>query len=221
MDISQDRSRQPATSRGLGIHYTSPVKKRPGKRKTQVMTTTVFDATRKRQRLETDLAAMLATELPVIPEEEPGLMDDDVCGQGYNIEEEVAYIGNWAELPGKESFDPTSQEPEGLDYGLPKPYPEKDTDSYDKNLGNKESAQTKKKRVTPNQATFVLYEKWKALLPQLVDDVLIYTTASVGTAIRTVGPELKGVCSSPSLCSKSSDMKATKVTCLYFDRKSD
>ena len=221
MDISQERSRQPATSRGLGMHFTSPMKKRPGKRKTQVMTTTAFDATRKRQRLQADLAAMLATELPVIPEEEPGSMDDGVSGQSCTIEEEVVGIGNWAELPGQGPFDPTGQEPGGFDYGFPELYPENYTNSGDKNLQNNESAQTKKKRITPDQATLVLYKKWKDLLPLLVDDILAYTAASVGAAIQTVGPELKGLCYSPSSCPKSSDLKATNVTCLYFDRKSD
>jgi len=218
MDISQERSRQPATSHGLGSHFTSTVKKRPGKRKTQVMTTTVFDAASKRQCLEADLATMLATELPVIPEEEPGLMDDGVCGQ-INIEEEVADVGNWAELPGQpeEPFDPTSQQPEGFDYGSSESYPENYTDNT---LGNPESAQKKKKRITPDQATFALHEKWKALLPLLVDDILAYTTASVSAPIQIVGNELKGLCYSPSSCSKLSDLKVTKVTCLFFDHRS-
>ena len=49
----------------------SLVKRQPGKWKTQVMATTTFDTTCKRQHLEADLAAMLATstELHVIPEE--------------------------------------------------------------------------------------------------------------------------------------------------------
>ena len=40
------------------------------------MTTTAFDATCKRQRLQAEVAAMLAAELPMIPEEELGLMDN-------------------------------------------------------------------------------------------------------------------------------------------------
>jgi hypothetical protein len=179
------------------------------------MTTTVFDATSKWQRLEADLMMMLATELPVIPEEEPGLMDDGVCGQ-INIEEEVADVENWVELPGQpeEPFDPTSQQLEGFDHGSP-------AENYtDNTFGNLESAQKKKKSITPDQATFVLHENWKALLPLLVDDILAYTTASVGALIQTVGPELKGFCYSPSLCSKLSDLNVTKVTCLYFDHGS-
>ena len=46
------------------------------------MTMTAFDATRKRQRLQADLEAMLATELPVIPEEEPDLKDERTTRTG-------------------------------------------------------------------------------------------------------------------------------------------
>jgi len=64
MDISQDRSHQPGTSHGLGAHFTSLVKKRPQKWKTQVLTSTTlsttFDVTCKRQCLQADLAAILA-----------------------------------------------------------------------------------------------------------------------------------------------------------------
>jgi hypothetical protein len=188
------------------------------------MTMTAFDATRKRQRLQADLEAMLATELPVIPEEEPDLMDESVEAEGYR-----------RELPGQEPFDPTSQElPEGFDHGFPGTYPENYTDvdhafpeNHPDNSSdsgddrNQESVQAKKKRITPDQATFILYDKWKALLPLLLDDILAYTTTSVGVAIQTVGSELRGLCRSPSTCSKSLDLKATKVTCLYFDRKLD
>ena len=70
MDISRDRSRQPATSRGLGAHFTTPEKKRPGKRKTQVMTTTTFDAARKRQRLEAEC---------VEEQRRLGMESDNIC----------------------------------------------------------------------------------------------------------------------------------------------
>ena len=71
------------------------------------------------------------------------------------------------------------------------------------------------KHITPDQATTILYEKWKAALPLLVDEILAYTTSSVGAAIQPVASELQGICSPVSY---SSDLKTTKVTCLYFDR---
>jgi len=210
MDISQERSRQPATSRGLGTHFTSPVKKRPGKRKTRVMTTIAFDAGRKRQRLQADLDEILASELPVIPEEEAGPT------HGRHIEEQLEVVAKGEEPPEQEPSNLNCQGPEDLGCGVPESYPEDDNI-----LGNQEPAPTKKRRITPNQAATILHEKWNALLPLLVDDILVYSTTSVGTPIQTVGSELKGLCSSPSSCSNSSDLKATKVTCLYFDRKLD
>jgi hypothetical protein len=207
MDISQDRSRQSATSRGFGAHFMSPVKKRPGKRKTQVMTTTAFDATRKRQRLQADVAALLATELPVIPEEEPGLMESS--GQ---VEEELNAVGEVPEvsLEGSSGQDLNLEALEGSNNGFFKTESTYSGNDYTCNIS--EGQGLEKKRVTPDQATTILYEKWKATLPLLVDEILAYTTASVGAAIQPVGEELQGLC-----CSL--DVKTTKVTCLYFDRK--
>lgn len=211
MDISQVRSRQPATSCGLGAHFTSPAKKRPGKRKTQVLTSIAFDATRKKQRLQEDLAAMLATELPVIPEEEFGLTDS---GGQIRVEDERQAIEELPEgLSGQEPFDLTDNLEEA-EFGFYQTHPES-TCSDDNISGSHSSMPMKdtRKRITPDQATTILYEKWKVALPLLVDDILAYTTTSVGAASKPVGSELRSIC-----C--SSDVKTTKVTCLYFDRTS-
>ena len=72
-----------------------------------------------------------------------------------------------------------------------------------------------RKRITFDQATTILYKKWKVALPLVVDEILTYTTASVGAAIQPVGSELRGICYS------SEDIKTTQVACLYFDRMSD
>jgi len=208
MDISQDRSRQPATSSGLGIHFTSPVKKRPPKQKSQVMMTTTFDAICKRQCLQAEVEAMLATELPIIPEEE--------AEPDKGVEEE----GHREELSGHdlEPFNSTNRElPEGFDHGFLEVYPEHSTNSGDNVVGNQEPKN--RRHITSDQVTIILYDKWKALLLLLLDDLLAYTTASVGAAVQTVGSKLQGPCHSPSTCSKSLDLKATKVTCLYFDHK--
>lgn len=177
------------------------------------MTTTAFDATRKKQRLQDKLDALLATEVPVIRRRKPGPMDDIVPGE-RNMEEEREDVETREEpeaLLGQDSLD-AGQDPEG---GLLESYPQHNTDSSDNILGNQGM---KKKRITPDQATTILYEKWKALLPLLVDDILAYTSASIGIATQTVGSEIKGLCRTSS-CSGLSDLKVTKVTCLYFDRQ--
>jgi hypothetical protein len=214
MDSSRDRSRQPATSRGFGAHFTTPEKKRPGKRKTQVMTTTAFDAARKRQRLDAEIAEMLATALPVIPEEESVLMDS---GGPTGVADELKAVEEVGGS-GPDSLDPTSNlEDSGFDYGFYQTHPQESTyESNDNVSGTHAPIPTKetRRRITPDQATTNLYEKWKASLPLLVDDLLAYMTASVGAAIQPVGSELEGRC-----CSL--DVKTTKVTCLYFDRTSN
>ena len=176
------------------------------------MTSTAFDATRKKQRLQEDLAAMLATELPVIPEEEFGLTDS---GGQIGVEDERQAIEEVPEgSSGWEPFDLTGNLEEA-EYGFYQTHPEESTCSDDNISGSHTPIPMKdtRKRITPDQATTILYEKWKVALPLLVDDILAYTTTSVGAAIKPVGSELRSIC-----C--SSDVKTTKVTCLYFDRTS-
>ena len=212
MDISRDRSRQPATSRGFGAHFTTPEKKRPGKRKTQVMAITTFDAARKRQRLEAEIAEMFTAALPVIPEEASGLMDS---GGPTGVADELKAVEEVGGS-GPDSLDPTSNlEDSGFDYGFYQTHPQESNDNVS-GIRTHTPIPTKetRRRITPDQAATNLYEKWKASLPLLVDDLLAYMTASVGGALQPVASELEGRC-----CSL--DIKTTKVTCLYFDRKSN
>src|SRR6266567_1510956 len=205
MDVSWDRSRQPATSRGLRAHFTSPQKKRPGKRRTQVMAMTTFDAPRKRQHLQAELEALLATELPVVPEAESELMDG---GGPSGVADELQVEG----LLGQDSLDPTTDVVDsGFDYGFHQPHSQDSAYPDNKCSGTHALIPTKEpqKRVTPDQATTVLYEKWKESLPLLVDELLSYQSASVGAAIQPVGSELQGRC-----CLV--DVKTSKVTVLYF-----
>jgi len=179
------------------------------------MTTTAFDATRKRQRLQADVAAMLAAELPVIPEEELGLMDNaGPVEEQFNPNGEVpTQVLDVEGSSGQDLFDQTGEleELEGSNIDFVQTehtYPGNNlTDNISEGQG------LKKKRITPDQATTILYEKWKATLPLLVDELLAYTVASVGAAIQPVDLDLEGVC-----CSL--DVKTTRVTCLYYDRMS-
>jgi len=173
------------------------------------MTTTTFDAAHKRQCLEAEIAEMLATELPVIPEEDSVLMDS---GGPTGIADElkpVEEVGG----SGPDSLDPTSNwEDSGFDYGFYQTHPQEFTNSNNNVSRTHAPIPTKgtRRRITPDQATTNLYEKWKASLPLLVDDLLAYMTGSVGAAIQPIGSELEGRC-----CSL--DVKTTKVDCLYFD----
>jgi hypothetical protein len=207
MGISRDQGRQPATAHGMGTHYASPTKKRPGKRKTQVLTTIAFDTARKRQRLASRIEQIMSKDLPVMTEE------DDEKLEGYPQE-----IGDIDEQTEWAPFHGGSEAQESFDHGL-----EDDSNHHHHHpsdgfgLHTEEEASTKKKRITPDQATLILYEKWKTALPSLVDDLLVYTTVSSGIPLQPAASELTLLCPTPTSC--PSDEKSTNVTCLYFDRK--
>jgi hypothetical protein len=153
------------------------------------LTSIAFDATHKKQQLQEELAAMLATELPVIPEEEFGLVDS---GGQIRVEDECQAIEEMPEgLSGQEPFNLTGNLEEAK-YGFYQTHPEESTCSDDNILGSYMPIPMKdtQKCITPNQATTILYKKWKVALPLLVDDILAYTTTSVGAAIKPVGSEL-------------------------------
>ncbi|KIM49642.1 hypothetical protein M413DRAFT_21821 [Hebeloma cylindrosporum] len=142
MHSSRERARQQDTFRGLGEHFTSPVKKGLGKRKTQGMATNAFDGTRKRQRLHDEIVAILATELPVISKGERVQMGDDAPGERYAASEcEDGEIGE--EPSGQDSLGATGQdsESEGSDCALNETYPQYDSDSSDAILGNQNQFQ--------------------------------------------------------------------------------
>jgi hypothetical protein len=170
------------------------------------MATTTFDAPRKWQHVQAELEALLATELPVVPEAESELMDSGPSG----VADELQVEG----LSGQDLLDPTTDtEDSGFDYGFYQPdsaYPNDNFSGTHAPIPMKEPW----KWVTPDQATTVLYEKWKESLPLLVDELLGYQRASVGAAIQPVGSELQGHC-----CLV--DVKTSKVTVLYFDRISN
>jgi hypothetical protein len=163
------------------------------------MTTVAFDPAHKRQCLEAWIEEIMSRKLPCIPEEK------EVQGQ----HDEVERLSMLEELPG------------GItDQGKLPSEGELDINYHPEGPGTHEEALLpKKKRITPNQATFNLYEKWKTTLPCLVDDLLAYTTTSVGAPICTAASELSIHCLTPMSC--LSDMKLTSVTCLYYDRTSN
>ena len=111
------------------------------------MATTTFDTTRKRQCLEADLAAMLATstELHVIPEEESGLMNSG--GQNVVRDEFKAKV-EVEGLSGGEPFDLSGnwEELGGLNYGSYQTHPQ-DFTSDDNILGR--PMKETRKRITP------------------------------------------------------------------------
>ena len=92
------------------------------------MTTTAFDAARKRQRLDAEIAEMLATALPVIPEEESVLMDSGGLTGVADELKAVEEVGG----SGLDSLDPTSNlEDSRFDYRFYQTHPQESTYSND------------------------------------------------------------------------------------------
>jgi hypothetical protein len=69
-----------------------------------------------------------------------------------------------------------------------------------------------RRRIVPNEAGIRLYNKWIALIPNLVDPFLAYITSSTGSRIVPVSDDLHSECG--AMCVKTS----TRILCLYFDR---
>ena len=155
---------------------------------------------------------MLAIELPVIPEEESVVMHDGVSGQ-ISIEEDLENVGNGEGLRRGTIRPNRLGTREGFDHGFPEMYPE---NTRPQRLGKPATTTNERKRNVPLP---IKQPSLSTRSGRVLNDIVAYTTASVGTAIQPVGSELKGLCYSPFSCSKSADLKATKVTCPYFERK--
>ena len=64
-------------------------------------------------------------------------------------------------------------------------------------------------------ASILLYQRWRDLLPSLVDPLLEYISTSLGK-VATAPQELRGLCQSPETCT----VKSSSVFCLFVDRAS-
>lgn len=186
--LSHRRARQSAVTGGLGNHDSSPNKKRNEKRKTQVTTSSSFDAAAKKRRLEATLIQLLAPH-----------------SSSASTDKQIDNDNDWEDI----DMDETPIEPTLDDETLPQPENEIVTQSDDGNCKPK----GRPKRLTPNQATQNLYDSWRLLLPTLVDDLLAYTSDSVGSVVKHVEGELHGECTTGCIS------KVSKITCLYYDRE--
>jgi hypothetical protein len=70
------------------------------------------------------------------------------------------------------------------------------------------------RRTLPDRSTDILYTRWKALIPTLIEPHLKYSTRMLATALQTVPPVISA-CAAP-LCPQ----KQTPIVCLFFDSKS-
>jgi len=183
------------------MHFTSPVKSRTPKRKTQTMASSAWNLQAKKKRLDAELAALLSE-----PSKPLGLVSEDWDGMGSSgASGDMCVDNNTASGFTKNSpmFDV------GLDL------------LHAHNVSNKTEdvqptvdAAAKEKRLTPDQAALRLCTSWKALLPTLTDDLLGYYDLSSGKPLQAISLVYSEACPDGTCTSK----KSTNILCLYFDR---
>lgn len=181
--LSRQRGQLPASSSGLGVHFSSPTKgRRAPVRKTQKYASSALDFATRKRRLDAELAALLNPCSAPTPHE-------------YEQSQEFVTPGVDASQTDWDMVEETlgSTGPFELDHP---------------------QADSKPKRLTPDQAALNLAQKWKDLLPSLLPDLLAYYASSNGRQIHPVGQALAEPC--PTL--SCHDCKTTNVLALYFDR---
>ena len=94
---------------------------------------------------------------------------------------------------------------------------EEDRGAVDLDVGTSPSAvNASPKRLAPDQSERNLYATWNSLLPTLVEDILSYTSATVGLPERVAESTLSSNCQAvPQNCVT----KTTQVLCLYLNRE--
>ncbi|KZP10892.1 hypothetical protein FIBSPDRAFT_989058, partial [Athelia psychrophila] len=71
-----------------------------------------------------------------------------------------------------------------------------------------------KRRTQPNAAGYHLYDKWKQIVPSLVDEYLRYTNATIG---KPVGPGCPSEIPRSDCACGNEKVKLSRLTCLYYD----
>jgi hypothetical protein len=202
MNISQERGKLLSCTSGLGAHFTSPIKARNPKRKTHIQAANTIDPASKRQRLEAELAQLLAHS----PQCEQTARWSDPCVDGEECSNK-AFDSEYDSV--ERTGDNLYHDAETYSDFISEPPSSSMLDA---------SANQKSRRLTPDQAAVNLFAKWQATVPTLVSDILSYYNSSVGHQIKPVKDLVQEGCPLRSSCA---DFKSSKVLCLYFDRKFD
>lgn len=173
----------------IGPSYLSPVKRRDKRKSTTYVQPLGYDA--KRLRLEEELRmlqkpislGLTGTSKPPVTNEPPGISDDLANLQPSSPEQEPSGTFHYDDIP------------------------------FHDDIVQPEDAVTKPRRTVPDQTAITLYERWKALLPRLVDPYLEHFSRTIGKPLRSI-TSLDGRCS--GICG---GQKKTPIRCLFHDRK--
>lgn len=194
--LSRFRGQQGSVTLGAGCHVTSPEKRARKRKSQQAKATTSLDAARKRRALEREVARLFGHSTS--SDSESHSMDTSQSNfqldDAMKIDEQAPdENGAWVDVPNHDHEDTPP-------------------------CSTTMSSMPRMRRTSPSDATIVLFAKWRALLPTLVEPLLSFTSDSIGKPPQFINQDLKGKCiRGPALCS----IKDTKVLCIQFGRKFD
>ena len=189
--LSKSRAKQPAT-KGFGRVYRSPKKRRNAyKSSTYVACLGLEDKVR---QLKDKLAELQGHTIGEVldAEEEEGL------GQCNRHSDDDSPFGLWND-DSSQAQDTCMEEPPDARTSVP-------------SLPSTPIS-AKVRRIGPDAAANLLYDQWKALIPRLVDPLLLFLSSTKGTKYTPLSG-LRSSCLHPDLCAS----KSKTVLCLFFDR---
>ncbi|PPQ70113.1 hypothetical protein CVT26_013398 [Gymnopilus dilepis] len=189
MVVSRERGKQPAIRSGLGNNFQSPKKKRSSYFRTSRTAWKILNPESEKQKLMAQMAEMYAEKVV-------DSADSRCIPSTY---------GNHVEYVPPE------------DQGVMWEGDVEDIDS-DVEIPSRPIAPSvangSLRRIIPDQSERNLYSTWNSLLPTLVDDILSYTSATVGLPGRVADSTLSSNCRAVA---QECGTKSTKVLCLYLN----
>ena len=181
--LSKARAKQPAT-KGFGRVYRSPKKRRDSRKSSTYVTSLGLED--KVRRLKEKLAELQGrTGEGEVVDMEEGNGDDGSFVGFLNDDSSQAQDDSMDEPDTRTSLPPLPRTP------IP----------------------SKTRRIGPDAAANLLYDQWKALLPRLVDPLLLFLSTTKGTKYSPLSG-LRSSCLHPDLCAT----RSRTVLCLFFDR---
>lgn len=180
------RSHQPASRNGLGIQFTSPIKQRSAKAKVAFKG---YAHIASQEHLKAKLQALLDSEQG-----------------GPNITEPRGQE-EWVDI----NESPQAQE-EWVDT---EPLHEADRNDLDVNDESDSQPPPLHRRILPNKAANRLYTRWAGVLPELVNPLLTFLSASIGKKQVIPNQSILSTCYNEGAC----PVKTHLVLGLYFERE--
>ncbi|KAM6489784.1 hypothetical protein JOM56_014807 [Amanita muscaria] len=167
----------------FGVHNPSPIKKRNIKKTNTFVVPSLQEARR----------AELLSKLQLLQH------NDSEPNDGYLGREEAEELGSTGDVP--ESLMDVDESDINQEYDGSHAASSENGRSHDAT-----------KCAGPNTASVLLYQRWRDLLPTLVNPLLSYISASLGK-VAVAPQELQSTCQRPSFCT----VKSSSVFCLFVD----